>query len=37
MLDINLFRTDLPRVVAGLARRGVTLAVARFEALEAER
>ncbi|MET0733186.1 MAG: serine--tRNA ligase [Casimicrobiaceae bacterium] len=37
MLDINLFRTDLPRVVTGLAKRGVTLDVARFEALEAER
>ena len=24
MLDINLFRTDLPRVVSGLAKRGVT-------------
>src|SRR4029450_12532040 len=37
MLDINLLRTDLPRVVAGLAKRGVTLDVAQFEALEAER
>ena len=37
MLDINLFRNDLPRVVAGLAQRGVTLDVARFESLEAER
>ncbi|HEY5863733.1 MAG TPA: serine--tRNA ligase [Casimicrobiaceae bacterium] len=37
MLDINLFRTDLPRVVTGLAKRGVTLDVVRFEALEAER
>jgi seryl-tRNA synthetase len=37
MLDINLFRTDLPRVVTGLAKRGVTLDVTRFEALEAER
>jgi seryl-tRNA synthetase len=37
MLDINLFRTDLPRVAAFLAKRGVTLDVARFEALEAER
>jgi len=37
MLDINLFRNDLPGVVAGLAKRGVALDVARFEALEAER
>jgi seryl-tRNA synthetase len=37
MLDINLFRADLPRVVSGLAKRGVTLDVVRFEALEAER
>ncbi|MEP6678303.1 MAG: serine--tRNA ligase [Betaproteobacteria bacterium] len=37
MLDINLFRTDLPLVVAGLAKRGVALDVARFEALEGER
>jgi len=37
MLDINLFRNDLPRVVARLAQRGVTLDVARFESLEAER
>jgi seryl-tRNA synthetase len=37
MLDINLFRTDLARVVGGLAKRGITLDVARFEALEAER
>jgi seryl-tRNA synthetase len=37
MLDINLLRNDLPRVAAGLAKRGVTLDVARFEALEAER
>ena len=37
MLDINLFRNDLPRVVAGLAKRGITLDVARFEALESER
>ena len=37
MLDINLLRNDLPRVVAGLAQRGVTLDVARFESLEAER
>ena len=35
MLDINLFRNDLPAVAAGLAKRGVTLDTARFEALEA--
>jgi seryl-tRNA synthetase len=37
MLDINLLRNDLPAVAAGLAKRGVTLDVARFEALERER
>ena len=37
MLDINLLRNDLPGVVAGLAKRGVTLDAARFETLEAER
>jgi seryl-tRNA synthetase len=37
MLDINLLRNDLPAVVAGLAKRGVTLDAARFEALERER
>src|SRR2546423_6846262 len=37
MLDINLLRTDLSGVAAGLAKRGVTLDVAQFEALEAER
>ncbi|MEO8305888.1 MAG: serine--tRNA ligase [Betaproteobacteria bacterium] len=37
MLDINLFRNELPRVAAGLAQRGVTLDARRFEALEAER
>jgi len=37
MLDINLFRSDLQRVVDGLALRGVTLDVARFESLEGER
>ena len=37
MLDINLLRNDLPAVAAGLAKRGVTLDVAQFEALEAER
>ena len=37
MLDINLFRNDLPAVAAGLAKRGVTLDTARFEELERER
>src|SRR5512143_231896 len=37
MLDVNLLRNDLPAVAAGLAKRGVTLDRARFEALEAER
>ncbi len=37
MLDINLIRNDLPGVAAALARRGVTLDAARFEALERER
>ena len=37
MLDINLFRNDLPAVAGGLARRGVTLDTARFEALERDR
>src|SRR6478672_3193496 len=37
MLDINLLRNDLPAVAAALARRGVTLDVALFESLEAER
>src|SRR5690349_4609095 len=37
MLDINLLRNDITWVSAGLAKRGVTLDVARFEALEAER
>ena len=37
MLDINLFRTDLAAVAAGLAKRGVTLDTAAFEALERER
>ncbi len=37
MLDINLFRNDLSAVAAGLARRGVTLDTARFEALERDR
>ncbi|MFO1310567.1 MAG: serine--tRNA ligase [Burkholderiales bacterium] len=37
MLDINLLRSDLPRVAALLAKRGVTLDTARFEALESSR
>ena len=37
MLDINLFRNDLPAVAAGLAKRGLTLDTARFDALEAQR
>jgi seryl-tRNA synthetase len=37
MLDINLLRTDLAAVAAGLARRGVTLDAARFTALDDER
>jgi len=37
MLDINLFRNDLPAVAAGLAKRGLSLDTARFEALERER
>ena len=37
MLDITLFRTDLAAVATGLARRGVVLDSARFEALERER
>ena len=37
MLDINLFRNDLPGVAAGLAKRGLALDTARFEALEARR
>jgi seryl-tRNA synthetase len=37
MLDINLFRTDLASVAAGLAARAITLDAARFEALERER
>ncbi|HQR11897.1 MAG TPA: serine--tRNA ligase [Casimicrobiaceae bacterium] len=37
MLDINLFRTDLAAVTAGLASRGVVLDAARFQALEARR
>jgi len=37
MLDINLFRNDLPAVAAGLARRGIALDTGRFDALERER
>src|SRR6185369_7176025 len=37
MLDINLFRNELPAVAAGLANRGITLDAARFESLERER
>src|SRR5687767_1661753 len=37
MLDINLFRNDLAALATGLAKRGVTLDAARFEALERER
>src|SRR5215470_12494427 len=37
MLDIQLLRNDLPAVVEGLAKRGVTFDAARFEALERER
>ncbi len=37
MLDINLFRNDLAGVAAGMAKRGLALDTARFEALEAWR
>jgi seryl-tRNA synthetase len=37
MLDINQFRSDLPGIAAGLARRGVVVDTATFEALEAQR
>jgi seryl-tRNA synthetase len=37
MLDINLLRQDLAGVAAGLAKRGVILDTARFEAFERER
>ena len=37
MLDINNLRSDLPAVAAALAKRGVTLDTAAFEALEARR
>jgi seryl-tRNA synthetase len=37
MLDINLLRSDIAAVGAGLARRGVALDTAAFDALEASR
>ncbi len=37
MLDVHLLRNELATVVAGLAKRGVALDAARFEALERER
>ena len=37
MLDIQLFRKDLPAIAANLAKRGYTLDAAAFSALEAER
>ena len=37
MIDINLFRTDLAAVAAGLAKRGLVLDTAAFEAREAHR
>ncbi len=37
MLDVNLFRNDLPAVATALAKRGLTLDTARFEALESAR
>jgi seryl-tRNA synthetase len=37
MLDISLFRNDLATVAAGLAKRGLALDTAAFEALERER
>jgi seryl-tRNA synthetase len=37
MIDISLFRTDLAAVAAGLARRGLVLDTAAFEAGEARR
>ena len=37
MLDISLFRHDLPGVAAGLAKRGLALDTAAFEMLERER
>jgi seryl-tRNA synthetase len=37
MLDVNALRNDLPGVTAALAKRGVVLDGARFDALERER
>ena len=37
MLDINLFRNDIAAVAEGLAKRGLALDTAAFEALEARR
>jgi seryl-tRNA synthetase len=37
MLDINLLRNDIAGVAAGLAKRGITLDAATFDALERER
>ena len=37
MLDINLFRSDIGAVAAGLAKRGLTLDTAAFDTLERER
>ena len=37
MLDIQLLRTNLDAVVAGLAKRGKPIDFAEFSALEAER
>jgi len=37
MLDINLLRNDVAAVAAALAKRGATLEIGRFEALEAAR
>ena len=37
MLDISLVRNDLATVAAGLAKRGLALDTAAFEALERER
>ena len=37
MLDINMFRNDIAGIAVALAKRGITLDVARFEAIEAAR
>src|SRR5512144_871229 len=37
MLDVNLLRSDLPGLAAALAKRGLALDTARFEALESSR